>query len=127
MVRILIAASQRDMRKALRLLVLDLGMEVIGETADWITTLSTAVITQPEMVVLDWDLTPLDSGNTLAQLREVCPAAVAIVLISHLDARHQAALSAGADIFISKGEAPNRVAERLRKAAEKIRASASVS
>jgi len=38
-----------------------------------------------------------------------------------LDARHQAALSAGADAFISKGEVPDRVAERLRSAAEGIR------
>lgn len=105
------------MRKALRLLVLDLGMQVVGEAADWGTTLALAPETQPNMVILDWDLTPLGSGNTLAQLRSVCPAAVVIVLISHLDARHQAALSAGADVFISKGETPNRVAERLQAAA----------
>ena len=44
-------------------------------------------------------------------------AAVVIVLISQLDARQQAALSAGADSFISKGETPDRVAERLLSAA----------
>ena len=42
-----------------------------------------------------------------------CPAALIIVLISHMDARQQAAISAGADAFISKGETPERVAERL--------------
>ncbi len=41
-----------------------------------------------------------------------------IVLISQLDARQQAALSAGADAFISKGELPERIAERLRDAAK---------
>jgi DNA-binding NarL/FixJ family response regulator len=56
-------------------------------------------------------------------LRAACPAAVVIVLISHLDARKQAALSAGADAFISKGETPDRVAVRLRAAAESIHAS----
>jgi DNA-binding NarL/FixJ family response regulator len=120
MIRILIAAPQPNMRKALRLLVLDLGMEVVGEATDWSTTITTATDTQPDMVVLDWDLTPLGSDNTLVQLREVCTAVVVIVLISHLDARHQAATLAGADIFISKGEAPNRVAERLREAAKRI-------
>lgn len=35
--------------------------------------------------------------------------------------RRQAALSAGADVFISKGDAPERVAERLQSAAESIR------
>jgi DNA-binding NarL/FixJ family response regulator len=43
-----------------------------------------------------------------------------IVLISHLDARQQAALSAGADAFISKGELPERIAIRLRDVAAGI-------
>ena len=58
-----------------------------------------------------------DSNSSLLELRATCPAAVVIVLISHLDARDQAALSAGADCFISKGESSKRVAERLRAAA----------
>jgi DNA-binding NarL/FixJ family response regulator len=40
--------------------------------------------------------------------------------MSHLDARQQAALSAGADAFISKNELPERVAERLRTAAASV-------
>ena len=57
----------------------------------------------------------------LEELRKACPVALVIVLISHLDARQQAALSAGADAFISKGETPERVAERIRLAAASIR------
>jgi DNA-binding NarL/FixJ family response regulator len=73
------------------------------------------------MLLVDWDLIPPDSS--LLELRATCPAAVVIVLISHLDARHQAALSAGADSFISKGDTPDRVAERLRVAAANGRSS----
>jgi DNA-binding NarL/FixJ family response regulator len=74
------------------------------------------------MLLVDWDLLPVDLGvQSLAELRLVCPNAIVVVLISHLDGRHQAALSAGADAFISKGETPERVAERLRTAAESIR------
>ena len=73
------------------------------------------------MLLVDWDLLPIDLGvQALAELRVACPAALVIVLISHLDARQQAALSAGADAFISKGETPERVAERLRLAAASI-------
>jgi DNA-binding NarL/FixJ family response regulator len=74
------------------------------------------------MLLLDWDLLANRSGADLAELRVACAAAVVIVLVSHLDARQQAALSAGADAFISKGEAPDRVVERLRSAAESVRA-----
>ena len=71
---------------------------------------------------MDWDLLPIDLGvQSLAELRLACPNAILVVLISHLDARQQAALFAGADAFISKGETPERVAERLRTAAESIR------
>jgi hypothetical protein len=43
-----------------------------------------------------------------------------IVLISQLDARQQAATLSGADVFISKGELPERVAERLQSVAAGI-------
>ena len=120
MTRVLLAAPGRDVRSALRLLLLDLDMEVVGESADWSSTLALAPKTQPDMLLIDWELIPLDSGNTLSQLRAACPASVVIVLISQLDARQQAALSVGADAFISKGEMPDRVAQRLRMAADRI-------
>ena len=120
MIRVLLAAPQPDVRAALRLMLLDLSMEVVGEAADWPITLALAPETRPDMLLVDWELIPLDSGNTLIQLREACPTAVVIVLISQLEARQQAALSAGADAFISKGEMPDRVADRLRAAAELV-------
>ena len=120
MTRVLLATPQPDVRAALRLLLLDLRMEVVGEAADWPVALALASETRPDMLLVDWELITVNSGNTLTQLREACPAAVVIVLISQLDARQQAALSAGADAFISKGEMPDRVADRLRAAAELI-------
>lgn len=120
MTRVLLAAPQPDVRAALRLLLLDLNMEVAGEAADWPATIALAPKTRAELLLVDWDLVTLEAGNTLAQLRAACPAAVVIVLISQLDARRQAALSAGADAFISKGEMPDRIAARLRAAADSV-------
>jgi len=54
-------------------------------------------------------------------LRLACPKTIVVILISQLDSRNQAALSAGADAFISKGETLERVAERLRAIADSIR------
>ncbi len=120
MTTVLLAAPQPDVRAALRLLLLDLDLGVVGEAADWSTTLALAPEIRPDMLLVDWELIPLDSGNTLSQLRAVCPDSIVIVLISQLDARQQAALSVGADAFISKGEMPDRVAERLRMVADHI-------
>jgi DNA-binding NarL/FixJ family response regulator len=66
------------------------------------------------MLLVDWELLPDSPNAALAELRQACPAALVIVLISQMDARQRAALSAGADAFISKGETPERVAEFLR-------------
>ena len=122
MTRVYLADAQHEERSALHLLLLDLNMVVVGEAADWTTTLAQAPATLLDMLLVDWDLLPVSQGvQSLAELRLACPNAIVVVLISHLDARQQAALSAGADAFISKGETPERVAERLRAAAESIR------
>jgi len=122
MTRVYVADALPEERSALRLVLLDLDMEVVGEAADWATTLAQAPISSTDMLLIDWGLLPASTPSTaLQELRGVCPAALVIILISHLDARQQAALSAGADAFISKGETPERVADRLRAVAAGVR------
>jgi DNA-binding NarL/FixJ family response regulator len=120
MTRVYVANANSDERSALRLLLKDLKMEIAGEAPDWPTTLAQAPISQTDMLLVDWTLIPGVSAAALEDLRQACPAALVIILISSLDARQQAALSAGADAFISKDEAPDRVAERLRNAAASV-------
>jgi DNA-binding NarL/FixJ family response regulator len=121
MTRVYVADAKPEERSALRLLLLDLKMNVVGEAADWATTLAEAPVSRTDMLLIEWDLIPNSPTAALDKLRKACPAALVIVLISHLDARQQAALSAGADAFISKGETPERVAERLRTVAASVR------
>ena len=121
MTRVFVADAQREERSALRLMLLDLNMEVAGEAADWATVLTQAPLSLMDMLLIDWDLLPRTSRSmALEKLRLICPAALVIILISHLDARQQAAISSGADAFISKGETPERVAERLRSVAASV-------
>lgn len=116
MKRVFLADPQSDERLAFRILLQNLKMQVVGEAADWPTALAQAPATRPDMVLVEWGLVAPGAGAGLAEMRMACPAAVAIVLISNLDAREQAALSAGADAFISKGETADRVVEHLRAA-----------
>src|SRR5512140_3589858 len=104
MTRVFIADSLPDERSALRLLVLDLKMEVVGESVDWLTTMELAPLSKPNMLLIDWSLLPLDPKATLAALRTACLDPVVIVLISQMNSREAAALSSGADAFISKSE-----------------------
>ena len=122
MTRVYIADPLPEERSALRLVLVDLHLEVIGEAADWETALVQAPSLRSEMLLIDWSMLPPGTQSTaLSAMREACPGALVIVLISHLDAREQAALSAGADTFISKAETPERVAERLRSVAASVR------
>jgi DNA-binding NarL/FixJ family response regulator len=120
MKRVFVADTLPAIRSALRLVLHDLNMLVVGEASDWDTVLAQAASTHPDLVLVEWAMIPTATGATLSDLRRTCPAAIVIVLISHLDAREQAALAAGADAFISKGETPDRVAEHLRAAAESV-------
>lgn len=121
MTRVYLADPTQEERFALRLLLMNLEMEVVGEAADWLTTFAQAPATNLDMLVIDWALLPKRPAQALEKFRKACPSALVIVLISHLDARAQAALSTGVDAFISKNEMPDRVAEHLRIAAQGIR------
>jgi DNA-binding NarL/FixJ family response regulator len=121
MTRVYIADSLPVERSALRTLILDLKMEVVGEAADWMTTLTNAPTTGLDMLLIDSVLFPINAdGQAVAKLRTLCPNAIVVVLFSHLVARQQATLSASADVFISKSEMPDRVADRLRRAAARV-------
>ncbi len=58
MTRVYLADAQTEERSALRLLLLDLKMEVVGEAADWSTTLAQAPVSRTDMLLVDWDLLP---------------------------------------------------------------------
>jgi DNA-binding NarL/FixJ family response regulator len=121
MTRVYVADAKPEERSALRLLLLDLNMIVVGQADDWATTLAKAPATRPDMLLVEWSLLPIDLGvQALAELRLACPNVIVVVLISYLDAHRQTALSSGADVFISKSEIPERVAERLQAAAKSL-------
>ena len=119
MSRIYLADGKPKERSALRLLLLDLKTEVVGEAADWSTTLAQAPVSRTDILLVDWDLLLSAPRAALEELRKACRTALVIVIIGQQYAR-QAALSAGADAFISKDETSERVAERLRTVAASV-------
>jgi DNA-binding NarL/FixJ family response regulator len=95
MKRVFLADAYPDERSALRLLLMHLNLQIVGEATDWPSTLALAPPTNPDLVVVDWGLVCSESGEALMELRMACPATIVIVLISHLDAREQAATLCG--------------------------------
>jgi len=113
MMRVFIANAKTEERSALRFMLSSLKLEVVGDASDWQTALAKAPGTSFNLLLVDWDLLPADAVASLSVLRQACSNAIIVVLTSYLDAHQQAAQSAGADAFISKGEIPNRLADHL--------------
>ena len=118
MMHVLLAACQNDARTALRLLLFSSGMLVVGESADWATTLQLAQKIQPKIILIDSELIPHVSHNRLVPLRDSCPSARIIVLVNQLNTHHHAALATEADLLLDKSEMPDRIAKRILAASE---------
>jgi DNA-binding NarL/FixJ family response regulator len=107
--RVLLADDQTKVRSALRLLLeQEPGLSVVGEAAEAEDLLAQVETTQPDLVLLDWELPGLRTDDRLSVLRALCPQLKVIALSGQPEAR-RAALSAGADAFVSKGEPPEQL------------------
>jgi len=107
--RILLADDEPKVRFALRaLLQRQPGLTVLGEAIDAQHLLAQTEGTYPDLVLLDWELPGLASVDLLSALRGVYPDVVVIALSGRPGAR-RAALNAGADAFVSKGDPPERL------------------
>jgi hypothetical protein len=73
MTRVYIADARPEERSALRLLLLELNMDVVGEADDCRATLANAPAALPDMFLIEWDLLPPGLGvQALAELRLAC-------------------------------------------------------
>jgi DNA-binding NarL/FixJ family response regulator len=111
---VFIASPRTEERSALRLLFQEMKILVLGEAADWTTTLKAALSVRFDVLVVDADMLPRTPSLALEALRNARAGSLAIILISPRDAYQQAAVSSGADFFVSKSENAERVADRFR-------------
>jgi DNA-binding NarL/FixJ family response regulator len=127
--RVFLADDQAKVRSALRLLLeYEPGWRVVGEAAEANSLLSQVEVTQPDLMLLDWELpgpsvtnaSPGSGSRLLSALRAHCPHLRVIVLSGRPEAR-QAALAAGADAFVSKGDPPEQLLTTLRAIEETIK------
>jgi len=104
--RVLLADDQAKVRSALRLLLdRQPGTIVQGEAVDTTGLLDWIRAAAPDLLLLDWELPGPGREHLMPRLRAACPSLKVIALSGRPEAR-QAALEAGADAFVSKGDAP---------------------
>jgi DNA-binding NarL/FixJ family response regulator len=119
--RVIIADDEPKVRSALRLLLeQEPELAVVGEAGARGTVLALAGKALPDLVLVDWELPGGSAESLLAGLRRLNPRMLVLVMSGRPEVR-KAALAAGANCFVCKGDPP----ETVLKAILKIRGKAS--
>lgn len=107
--RALIADDQAEVRSALKVLLeQETELDIIGEAEDMESLLTMTESSQPELILLDWEL----SGKSMIRIVPILRQSVKGLKIIALSVRPEAAraaMEAGVDAFISKGENSDRL------------------
>jgi DNA-binding NarL/FixJ family response regulator len=113
--RILIAEHQAVARSALKgFLQGQPGLDVVGEAADSQELLAGLEAACPDLVLLDWDL-PGESGAVLISFpRQANCLVTPIIVLGLRPESAPAAMDAGADAFVYKGDGPKELLAVIR-------------
>ncbi len=112
--RIFLADDEEKVCSALQMVFnQEPGMSVVGQASQVGTLLMKIQLTQPDVVLLDWELPGQPTADLLSAIHALTSRPKVIVLSSWLEVE-PIALTAGADTFISKGDPPERLLSTLR-------------
>jgi CheY-like chemotaxis protein len=108
--RVLLVDDNPTMRRVLRGLLEDAGMEVVGEAADGLEGIAQAKAVRPEVVLMDWRMPQLDGIQATARIRQELPE-VQVVMFSSAEGvgGGMIARRAGASAFVAKGAPPEQL------------------
>lgn len=104
--RILIADDHSVVRKGLRILLTQPGVEICGEATTGPETIQLAKENKPNLVILDLAMPGMNGLEAAKVLREECPETDVMVLTMHLsDELAREALKAGVKAYVLKSDA----------------------
>jgi len=112
--RVLLADDQTEVRWALRVLLQEEPrVDLAGEVTKTQELVRQVQLTQADLILLDWELPGRPTAAILSVLHSL-PCRPKIIALSGRPEAQQAALAAGADAFVSKGDPPEQLLSVLR-------------
>lgn len=117
MIRVLVVDDQPLVRQAVRDILIDGGVEVIGEAANGRDAVAQVRRSSPDVVVMDIRMPELDGIAATAQITGSSPSSATRVLILTTfeeDDYVVASLRAGASGFVGKGAEPEEIVDAVR-------------
>ena len=119
-VRVLVAENDERVRSSLRTLLEQEPVDIVlRESSDLEGFVTEAGPFRPDLVLLDWELPGRPAAALLYALRGPS-AGPRVIVLSRRPESEPAALSIGADAFVSKGEAPDRLLTAFRQLVENV-------
>jgi DNA-binding NarL/FixJ family response regulator len=114
-INICIADGQARVRYGLRILLEQQpGWQIAGEAANALELLTILDRSSPDLLLIDWQLPGLSPRELLNLLHLAYPHLFVISLSGQSELR-QAALAAGADLFVSKTEPPGKLISLIQE------------
>jgi DNA-binding NarL/FixJ family response regulator len=112
--RVLLADDQTSVRAALKqLLEWAPEFNIVGEASNTQDLLHQVQMTQPDVVLLNWELDAPSTLDRLSTLRALCRS-LKVVAFGEEEAARQKALAIGAAAFVSKQDPPEWLMNTLR-------------
>ena len=114
--RTLLAIEQHDLRLALELyLDQEPGVTVVSTASEAASLRALLRTARPDLVLLDWDLPGHDPSSLLIEAKRLRSPPHVILLGKDQNVK-QAALAAGADAFVLRGDLPDELLAAIRHA-----------
>jgi CheY-like chemotaxis protein len=105
--RVLLVDDNSTMRRVLRGLLEDAGMQVVAEATNGLEGVAQAERVRPDVVLMDWRMPQLDGIQATARIRHQLPRVQVVVFSSAVGAGSgDLARQAGASAFVAKGAPP---------------------
>jgi len=112
-IRVLIADDSVHTRQGLRALLVTVpDIIVISEAANGAEAVQRVAEQRPDAVLMDLEMPVVDGLQAMRQIKQQWPAVTVIVLTAY-PAEEAVARAAGADAFVIKGSAPERLLTAL--------------
>lgn len=113
--RVLLADDHTWVRWALRTAIgEEPGLTVVGEVSEAENLLSQTQALQPDLILLEWELTGRAADDLLSALRAL-DSQIGVIVLSQRTESEQAALAAGADGFVLKANGSDHLLAALRE------------
>jgi DNA-binding NarL/FixJ family response regulator len=115
--RVLIVDDDPSIRRGLRSLLEDEGVDIVAEALDGVEAVNVAWQTMPDLVLMDLRMPGMGGIEATRQLTSTLPAVQVVICTAYDDASlHQGAKEAGAFAVLVKGCPPRQLLEMVDRA-----------